>query len=102
MAADWDVTGYAGRVDVLEAHWTVRTRHILHTLRKNGLKRGFSDKLNGDYFVPVLEQKRQTHVAFFAVEEAGRASDPADAASLAMELVLVLVVEEVTLQAGVL
>ena len=49
-----------------------------------------------------LELHRKAHVADLAVEEAVLAADPADAASIAMVLVLVLVVKQVAHQASVL
>lgn len=56
----------------------------------------------GSYLMPVLELYGQAHVAPFAVKETVTASDPADAATVAVVLVLVFIVEQIALQARVL
>ena len=50
----------------------------------------------------ALEVRGQTHVAGDAVEEVLPAADPADAAAVAVELRLVLIVKQLALVAKVL
>lgn len=54
------------------------------------------------YRVSVPQLNRQAHVAFGAVEESVATTDPAYAATVAMVLILILVVEEIALEARVL
>lgn len=85
VAAVRDVARDAGRVDVLQAHGTVRTGHVLYA--------PMSDP---------LQLNRQAHVAAFTMEEPIAASYTTYAASVAVILLLIFIIKQVADQTSVL
>jgi len=83
MSTIRDVTRDAGCVDVLQTDRAVGARHILYAL------------------MAVLQLDRQTHVALGAVEELVPPSDTTDTTAITMILILVFIVKQLALQAGV-
>lgn len=65
-------------------------------MKKNNFQRNFY------YLVSVLELNGETHVARGAVKESVASADPAYTAAVAVILILVVVVEEIALEASVL
>lgn len=57
--------------------------------------------LHNSYLVPIFQLNRQTHVALGTVKESVTAADPTYSTAVAVILILVLVVKEIALQAGV-
>lgn len=112
VAAIWYVARNSGRVNVLEAHWAIRSGDVFHALR-HGMQK-YIDIIDGDWQLkeereriahPVsigFQLHRQTHVTDFAVKESVLPADPTNSASFAVVLVLVLVIEQVAHEAGVL
>lgn len=80
-----NVTRNARGVNIFQTHRAVRSGHVFDAP-----------------MAIVFQLHRQAHVAHLAVEEARPATDPADSTPITVILTAVLVVEEVTHQAGIL
>ena len=109
MVTGRNLARLARRVDVLLADGAVRPAQVLDALKSQnryllsiGTKKYMKYEVTICHLVLSLEVRGQAHVAGGAVEEVLPAADPTDAAAVAVELRLVLIVKQLALVAKVL
>jgi hypothetical protein len=102
-----NVTWNSRCVYVFEAHRTIGTRNIFDALQMVKTNDQKSRKRTSEFPIthPMtinFQLQRQAHVAHLTVEEPPFATHPTNAASIAMVLVFVLIVEQVANQTAIL